>query len=69
MEYEYLFQTDIVDCYSSIYTHSIAWALHDKEEVKKKLKEHSKTDKNLIGNIIDYSLRSMSYGQTNGIPQ
>lgn len=64
LEYEYLLHTDISNCYGSIYTHSIAWALHSKEEAKKE-----KNNKSLIGNIIDKHLRDMSFGQTNGIPQ
>lgn len=64
MQYDYVLHTDITDYYSSIYTHSIAWALHDKHLAKKK-----KNDRNLLGNIIDERLRGMSYGQTNGIPQ
>lgn len=64
LEYDYLFHTDITDCYGSIYTHSIAWALHDKSVAKVQRK-----DKSLIGNIIDMQLQSMSYGQTNGISQ
>lgn len=64
MKYDYMFQTDITDCYGSIYTHSIVWALHDKEIAKEK-----KGDKNLLGNRIDAHLQAMSYGQTNGIPQ
>jgi hypothetical protein len=38
MEYEYLFKTDITDCYASIYTHSVAWAIHTKPIAKKKRK-------------------------------
>lgn len=64
LDYEYLFQTDITDCYGAIYTHSIAWALHDKEKAKEQ-----KRDCDLLGNKIDAILQSMSYGQTNGIPQ
>ena len=64
LEYDYLFQTDIVNCYAEIYTHSIAWAIH----TKKTAKENKKSD-NLLGNIIDKHLQNMSYGQTNGIPQ
>ncbi|WP_338996763.1 hypothetical protein LC565_01935 [Fusobacterium animalis] len=36
LEYNYLFKTDIVNCYSEIYTHSIAWALHTKKTAKEK---------------------------------
>jgi len=64
LEYEYIFHTDIVDCYGSIYTHSIPWALHSREIAKKK-----RNDKNLLGNIIDKLLQQMANGQTNGIPQ
>ena len=64
LEYNYLFKTDIVNCYSEIYTHSIAWALHTKKTAKEK-----RNDKKLLGNNIDKHLRAMSNGQTNGIPQ
>lgn len=64
LKYEYVLHTDISDCYGSIYTHSIAWALHTKETAK-----NSRNDKNLIGNIIDCYIQDMSFGQTNGIPQ
>lgn len=64
LEYDYLFQTDIVNCYSEIYTHSIAWAIHQKEVIKK-----NKKSKHYFGNAIDKHLQNMSYGQTNGIPQ
>ena len=64
LEYEYLFHTDVADCYSSIYTHAIAWALHTKEKAKE-----NKNNQKLLGNIIDKNLRGMQNGQTNGIPQ
>ncbi len=64
LSYEYLLETDISDCYGSIYTHSIAWALHGKKFSKRKRKF-----KDSLGNKIDCHLQAMSYGQTNGIPQ
>lgn len=64
IDYYCFLNTDITDCYGSVYTHAIPWALHGKKEAKEK-----RDDKNLLGNKIDSSLRSMSYGQTNGIPQ
>lgn len=63
LDYEYLIETDITNCYGALYTHSIAWALHTKERAKQQRRE------NLIGNIIDKYIRAMRYGQTNGIPQ
>lgn len=64
LEYEYLIHADVADCYSSIYSHSISWALHDKKVAKEK-----RNDKSLLGNIIDRHMGYMSNGQTNGIPQ
>jgi len=66
LDYHYMLQTDITDCYGSIYTHSISWAIHGKLEAKKK---KNRTKNSLIGVAIDNHLQDMSYGQTNGIPQ
>lgn len=63
LNYEYLLETDIVDCYGSIYTHSIAWALHTRPDAKS---NHSNS---LLGNKIDSIVKAMCSGQTNGIPQ
>lgn len=63
LEFDYLFETDLTDCYGSIYTHSIPWALHDKVVAKL---DHSSA---LIGNVIDNLIQSMRFGQTNGISQ
>lgn len=64
LKYDYIFQTDIVDCYGAIYTHSVPWAIHTKALVKE-----NKRNKSIIGNIIDTALQGMNYGQTNGISQ
>ena len=64
LDFGYAIHTDVTDCYGSIYTHSIAWALHTKPVAKKE-----RDDKWLIGNVIDQHLQEMSNGQTNGIPQ
>jgi RNA-directed DNA polymerase len=63
LDFDYAFHTDITNCYGSIYTHSIPWALHTKPGAKKNRSGA------LVGNIIDKHLTYMSYGQTNGIPQ
>lgn len=64
LKYQYLLNTDITDCYGSIYTHSIVWALHLREVVK------LAPDKNHgVGSDIDKIIQAMSYRQTNGIPQ
>lgn len=63
LKYNYMAKTDITECYSSIYTHSIAWAIYTREYCK-----NHRTDINL-GNDIDNIMQDLSYGQTNGIPQ
>lgn len=66
LDYEYVLHTDISDCYGSIYTHSISWAIHTKPIAKLPA---NRTNYSLIGNLIDKHLRDMAFGQTNGIPQ
>lgn len=66
LEYSHLLHLDITDCYGSLYTHSIAWALHTIEEAKK---SENRNNINLIGVVIDKHIQDMSFGQTNGIPQ
>lgn len=64
LDFNYVYHADITDCYASVYTHSIVWALHTKSIAKT-----SKRVKSLIGNMIDDRLQDMQQGQTNGIPQ
>lgn len=64
LEYKFLCHTDISDCYGSIYTHSIPWAIHLKQIAK-----NHRGFNDLFGNKVDHHLRAMSNGQTNGIPQ
>jgi len=66
LDYNYVFHADITDCYSAIYTHSIAWAVHGKAATKP---IEARKDKTLIGNVIDWHIQDMQNGQTNGIPQ
>lgn len=66
LDFPSLTHADISNCYSSIYTHAIAWAIHDKEFVKN---PKNRANKSLLGNKIDYCVSSMSHGQTNGIPE
>lgn len=63
LNYGYMLNTDITNCYGSIYTHSIPWAIHDKEFIKSNLQYKG------IGPSIDCAIRLMSNNQTNGIPQ
>ena len=59
----YYLKCDVAACYHAIYTHSIPWALHGKEEGKE-----NRHDNGLAGNRLDGALRSGMHGQTTGIP-
>lgn len=64
LEFSHLLHTDVTDCYGSLYTHSISWALHGLEEAK-----NNKGKNSLLGNKIDSHVQASRYGQTNGIAQ
>lgn len=66
LEYSHCKLTDVSNCYPSIYSHAIGWALHDRGFLKVK---KNRFDDNLLGNQIDKLIRSSREGQTNGIPQ
>jgi len=64
-QYSYLVKTDIKNFYPSIYTHSIAWALHGKKFIRKKENLHNYKH---LGNRLDRLFQNANDGCTNGIP-
>jgi len=64
LEFSHVLHTDVTDCYGSLYTHSISWALHGVEEAKQNRRRNS-----LLGNKIDSHIQAGRHGQTNGISQ
>lgn len=58
----YEIRLDIQSFFDSVYTHSIAWAMHTKSFAKK-----NKQNKGLVGNQIDNCIQNLNSGQTNGI--
>jgi len=64
LKFSHLLHTDVTDCYGSLYTHSIAWAVHGLDDAKK-----NKGEKSVLGNKIDSHIQASRYGQTNGISQ
>jgi hypothetical protein len=62
-EFSFVLKTDISRYYPTLYTHSISWALHGKDEAKKK-----RNSALLYGNDLDKWVRSTRDGQTLGIP-
>ena len=62
-KYNKLFKFDISKCFDSIYTHSICWALLNKEIVKSNLGLSAKT----FGGKFDLLMQWLNYNETNGI--
>lgn len=60
--YRFVLITDVSSFFPSIYTHTIPWALHGKEVVKKERGEK------YFGNILDSRCADIQDGQTIGLP-
>jgi len=59
----YVLHADVLQCYPSIYTHSISWAVESKPVAKARRFDHR-----LLGNRLDQRTRELQEGQTLGIP-
>lgn len=64
LKYKYCMFTDIANCYPSMYTHGIAWAIMGKSQAKanRNYSDH-------WANRVDKKIQNLQEGQTNGIPQ
>lgn len=62
-KYNKLMKFDISKCFDSIYTHTITWALLNKDIVKDKISESDNT----FGGEFDRFMQNTNYGETNGI--
>lgn len=62
-KYDALMKLDISKCFDSIYTHSLAWALIGKEEVKQNLDQLRGT----FADRFDRFMQGVNYQETNGI--
>lgn len=62
-KYNKLLKLDIIRCFDSIYTHSLAWALLNRSLVKDEI---LKADKTFAGEF-DKLMQAVNYGETNGI--
>ena len=63
--YTHILKTDIKNFYPSIYTHSIAWALHGKRFIRKPANRYNYK---LLGNRLDKLFQNALDGCTNGVP-
>ncbi len=62
-KFKKLFKFDISKCFDSIYTHSISWALLNKDLVK----DNIALSKSTFGGEFDRLMQDLNYGETNGI--
>jgi hypothetical protein len=62
-KYNKLLKIDITKCFDSIYTHSIAWALFNKDIVKSNIDESLST----FGGEFDRLMQDLNANETNGI--
>jgi len=62
-KYNKLYKFDISKCFDSIYTHSLAWALLNKEIVKDTLPHSDST----FAGLFDGLMQNLNNGETNGI--
>lgn len=58
--------TDIANCFGSIYTHSLEWAIQGYDEAKKKLQE--RTAQRHWSSTLDTALRNAKRKETTGLP-
>lgn len=61
--FNYLSKLDVSHCFDSIYTHSIGWAVSQKEYVKKNLNNTRAT----FASKFDQLMQRINYNETNGI--
>ncbi len=61
--FQFLTRVDLTRCFDSIYTHSIAWAVHERESVKRDIDGHGET----FANEFDRVMRWANDNETNGI--
>ena len=64
-KYSHIVKADIKSFYPSIYTHSIAWAIHGKSFIRRSKNMHNY---NLLGNRLDKLFQNANDGCTNGVP-
>lgn len=64
-KYTHIVKADIKNFYPSIYTHSIAWAIHGKTFIRKAVNLHNY---NLLGNRLDKLFQNANDRCTNGVP-
>lgn len=63
--YKHLVRTDVKNFYPSVYTHSIAWAIHSRSVIRR---GNNRNDYSFLGNRLDKLFQNANDGCTNGLP-
>ncbi len=64
LEHDCMVSADVADCYGSVNSHALAYALHGREAAKR-----DRSDRTLLGSKVEEHIRDMRGGKANGIPQ
>ena len=64
-QYKYLVRADVKNFYPSVYTHSIAWALHTRSLIRQ---GKNRSDFSFLGNRLDRLFQNANDGCSNGLP-
>lgn len=67
-KYTHIVKADIKNFYPSIYTHSLAWAIHGKKSIREGKSGKNRRDLRLVGNRLDKLFQFANDGCTNGLP-
>ena len=67
-KYTHIVKADIKNFYPSVYTHSLAWAIHGKHTIREGNKGKNRRDLKFVGNRLDKLFQMANDGCTNGLP-
>lgn len=65
--FQYRLKVDVANCYNSIYTHSVTWAICGKKQAKGYMKQKPKPSDYMLGDDLDTYIRYQKNNETNGI--
>lgn len=66
--FTHIVKADIKNFYPSVYTHSLAWAIHGKRTIRHGGKGKNRRDVKFVGNRLDKLFQMANDGCTNGLP-
>lgn len=66
--FTHIVKADIKNFYPSVYTHSLAWAIHGKQKIRHDDGGKNRRDMKFVGNRLDKLFQMANDGCTNGLP-